>query len=112
MSFKFVVMNEVKQEWVLSPMLFAVYTDSLLKRLEDTLRGRFHMESCFTVANAYADNITHVLTQCKSAFETMMELCENYTCEFDILVLFNGINSNLLYFKGRSSNIMQSSYNI
>ena len=35
-STQFKVMNEVKQGGVLSPILFATYTDGLFKRLEDT----------------------------------------------------------------------------
>ena len=33
---QFTVMNGVKPGLVLSPILFAIYTDGLLKRLEDT----------------------------------------------------------------------------
>ena len=50
-------MNGVKQGGVLSPILFAFYTVDLLKRLEDTGVG-CHMLCRFTVALAYADDIT------------------------------------------------------
>ena len=56
-SSEFNVSNEVKQGKVLSPILFAIYTDGLLKRLEETGVG-CHMGSRFTGALAYADDIT------------------------------------------------------
>ena len=54
---QFTVMNGVKQGGVLSPILFAIYTEGLLKRLEDTGVG-CHMGCRFTGALAYADDIT------------------------------------------------------
>ena len=42
MSESFTVMNEVKQGGVLSPVLFAVYTDGLLLRLQES-RNSCHM---------------------------------------------------------------------
>ena len=53
----FTVRNGVKQGVVLSPLLFAIYTDSLLKRLEESGVG-CHMGVHFTRALAYADDIT------------------------------------------------------
>ena len=44
-------MNGVKQGVVLSPLLFAIYIDGLLKRLEDTGVG-YHMGCRFTGALA------------------------------------------------------------
>ena len=61
-SSEFTVSNGVKQGGLLSPILFAIYTDRLLKRLEETGVGR-HMGSCFTGALAYADDIT-LLASC------------------------------------------------
>ena len=56
-SICFIVRNGVKQGGVLSPLLFAIYTDSLLKRLEESGVG-CHMGGHFTGALAYADDIT------------------------------------------------------
>ena len=53
----FTVRNGVKQGGVLSPFLFAIYTDSLLKRLEESGLG-CHMGGHFTGALAYADDIS------------------------------------------------------
>ena len=49
-------MNGVKQSKVLSPISFAVYTDGLLKQLENTGAG-CHVCNRF-VGALYADNIT------------------------------------------------------
>ena len=56
-SFK--VCNGVKQGGVLSPILFAVYVDSLLGRLEQSGVG-CHIGGHFVVALAYADDVTLV----------------------------------------------------
>ena len=91
---QFTVMNGVKQGGVLSLILFAVYTYVLLKRLEDTRVG-CHMGCRFTGALAYADDIT-LLAPCKSALALMIDVCEQYAAEFDIL--FNGISKVNCYF--------------
>ena len=60
---KFNVVNGIKQGRVLSPILFTVYTDGLLKRVENI---RIYMESRFTEDISYADDIS-LLAPCKSA---------------------------------------------
>ena len=67
-------------------MLFAIYTDSLLKRLEESGVG-CHMSGHFTGALAYADDIT-LLSPSMSELRTLSTVCEEYTTEFD--VTFNG----------------------
>ena len=52
----------------------------------------------FTGALAYADDIT-LLAPCKSALSLMIDVCEQYAAEFDML--FNGSKSKLLFFKDR-----------
>ena len=51
------LMNGVKQGGVLSPILFAIYTNGLLKHLEDT-GVECHIGCRFTGALAYAGDIT------------------------------------------------------
>ena len=70
LSSEFTVSNGVKQGGVLSPILFAIYTDGLLKRLEETGVG-CHMGSRFTGALAYAYDIT-LLAPCKSALSILV----------------------------------------
>ena len=57
MSESFTVMNGIKQGGVLSPVLFAVYTDGLLLRLQESGIG-CHMGGHYAGALAYADDIT------------------------------------------------------
>ena len=104
LSKQFSVMNGVKQGGVLSPIIFAVYTDGLLERLKNTGVG-CHLGSRFVRALAYGDNIT-LLAPCKSALSIFIKVCENYAAEYDIM--FNGDKSKLLFFKGRSSVMMPS----
>ena len=59
-------------------------------------RVRCHMGCRFTGALVYADDIT-LLDPCKSALSIMIDVCEQYAAEFDIL--FNGSKSKLLLFK-------------
>ena len=55
-SESFTVMNGVKQGRVLSPVLFAVYTDGLLLRLQES-GIECHMGGHYAGALAYADDI-------------------------------------------------------
>ena len=89
------VRNEVKQGGALSPLLFAIYTDSILKRLEESGVG-CHMGGHFTGALAYADDIT---SPSISGLRTLSKVCEEYETEFD--VTFNGKTIQLLFFRGR-----------
>ena len=82
------VRNGVKPGGVLSPLLFATYTDSLLNRLEESGVG-CHLGGNFTGARAYADNIT-LLSPSMSGLRTLSKVCEEYATEFD--VTFNGKN--------------------
>ena len=89
--------NGVKKGGVLSPLLFAIYTDSLLKRLEESGVG-CHMGGYFTGALEYADDTT-LLSPSMFGLRTLSKVCEEYATEFD--VTFNGEKSQLLFFRGR-----------
>ena len=80
--------NGVKQGGVLSPLLFVIYTDSLLKRLEELGVG-CHIGGHFTGVLAYADDIT-LLSPSISGLRTLSKVYEEYATEFD--VTFNGKN--------------------
>ncbi len=97
MSNQFNVMNGVKQGGVLSPILFAIYMDGMLKRVEDAGIGCF-MNNNFVGSLAFADDVK-LLCPTMSGLQVMANICEKYASEFNIK--FNGSKSRLLLFKGR-----------
>ena len=78
----FTARNGAKQGGVLSPLLFAIYTDRLLKRLEESGVG-CNMGGHFTGALAYADDII-LLSPSMSGLRTLSKVCEEYVTEFDV----------------------------
>ena len=100
MSESFTVMNGVKQGGVLSPVLFAVYTDGLLLGLQES--GIVcHMGGQYADALAYAD-IT-LISPSMTGLRKMSSICEQYASDYDIL--FNGSKSKLLFFNGSCCNV-------
>ena len=101
MSESFTVMNGVKQGGVLSLALFAIYTDGLLLRLQESGIG-YHMGGHCAGALAYADDIT-LTSPSMTGLRKISSICEQYASEYNIL--FNGSKSKLLFFKGRCCNV-------
>ena len=101
MSESFIVMNGVKQGGVLSPVLFVVYTDGLLLKLQESGIG-CHMGGHYAGALAYADDIT-LISPSMTVLRKMSSICDQYASKYDIL--FNGSKSKLLFFKGRFCNV-------
>ena len=92
-SFK--VCNGVKQGGVLSPILFAVYVDSLLGRLEQSGVG-CHIGGHFVGVLAYADDVTLVAPS-RSGTRTLINVCEHFALDYDIT--FNGTKSQQMFLK-------------
>ena len=105
-SFK--VCNGVKRGGVLSPILFAVYVDSLLGRLEQSGVG-CHIGGHFVGALAYADDVTLVAPS-RSGIRTLINVCEQFALDYDIT--FNGTKSQLMFFKGRFSNVSACGFHV
>ena len=101
MSKSFTVINGVKQGGVLSPVLFAIYTDGLLFRLQEIGIG-CHIGGHYAGAPAHADDIT-LMSPSMAGLRRMSSICEHYASEYDIL--FNESKSKLLFFKGRCCNV-------
>lgn len=98
-SCPFKVSNGVKQGGVLSPILYSVYTDGLLRELEEsgfgcTIGNYYH--GCL----AYADDLA-LLAPTAYAMNNMVKICERYARNFDLL--FNADKSVYMYFQGRDN---------
>ena len=91
-SDEFSVSNGIKQGRVLSPILFCVYIDELLKRLKESEYGCYIGNTYFG-ALSYADDVT-LLCPTKSGINRMLKIIDNFSKEFD--VNFNHTKSKLL----------------
>ena len=79
--------NGIKQGGVLSPALFCVYMDELLRRLEASNVG-CHIGHQFMGAFSYADDLSLLAPSLKAA-QLMLEICEDHAMydmyEYDII---------------------------
>ena len=90
----FEVTNGVRQGGVLSPILFTVYIDNLLKLLSSSNVGCY-IGQLFVGALAYADDLV-ILAPTVKACKTLLKICETYADEYNIK--FNGDKSYLIVF--------------
>ena len=83
-STPFNVTNGVKQEGIVSPLLFCIYLDGLLLALRDSKVG------CYVGALAYADDVT-LLAPTARAMRIQLKICDEYSEKFRIV--FNATKS-------------------
>ena len=98
LSESFHVTNGVKQGGVISPVLFCIYMDGLLKNLENSGVGCY-IGRVFSGAFAYADDLT-ILCPSVGALKEMIAICCAYAQEFDIK--FNAKKSQLIIFRSNT----------
>ena len=91
-SQQYPICNGIKQGGVLSPILFAVFVDELLAKLQNSNAG-CQMEGVFMGAQGYADDIC-LLAPSASGMRKMLRICENFAEQFH--VLFNASKSALI----------------
>ena len=89
----FTVRSGVKQGGVLSSLLFAIYTDSLLKGLHVGC----YMGGHFTGALPYADDIT-LLSPSMFGLKTLSNVCGEHATEMSHLM---AKKCQLLFFRGK-----------
>ncbi len=77
-----IFVNSVKQVGVLTPLLFAVYIDGLLIRLEKTGMG-CHMCIHFIGTLAFANDL-NLLSPTLSGLKILIDVCVKYAKEFNI----------------------------
>ena len=92
LSQQFDCRNGVKQGAVLSPILFCVYMDELLRRLKKSNYG-CHIGTHYLGAVSYADDLTLIAPSLSAARE-MLKICQKFSEEYH--VQFNSQKSKLL----------------
>jgi hypothetical protein len=89
--------NGVRQGGVLSPVLFTLYVDILIKRLHASQIGCVVAGEYFGVLG-YADDIT-ILAPTANALRRMLDICEIFGREFHMT--YNAKKTVCIHFKGR-----------
>ena len=92
--------NGVRQGGVLSPILFTVYIDVLLQRLEASQIGCVVGGEYLGVLG-YADDVT-LLAPTVDALKSMLQMCETFGREFDIS--YNPRKTVCIQFKRKGAN--------
>ena len=106
-SARFECSNGIKQGGVISPVLFCIYMDELLVRLEKTGVGCY-MGHYFMGALCYADDLT-ILAPSVSSAQKLLTECEKYANEFN--VKFNSSKSVLVPFNVPDGQIIKLKLN-
>ena len=88
------ISNGVKQGGVLSPILYSVYVDNLIRILRDSKIGCMYNNKYMGIFT-YADDIS-LLYPTLSGIQKMLHICEEYA--FNYKITFNATKSQLLYF--------------
>ena len=83
LSEAFTVENGVKQGGILSPILFCVYMDELLNRINNSGLG-CHIGHKSYSGLGYADDVT-VLTPSVKALQMILHICEDFALEYNVL---------------------------
>ena len=92
--------NGVKQGGVMSPLLFTVYIDELLIRLQKCGYGCY-IGNSFYGALGYADDVI-LLSPTVNGMKCMLQVCTNYGKEYN--VLFNPEKTKLIHIQNIKSN--------
>ena len=93
--------NGVKQGGVMSPLLFTVYIDELLCRLQQSSVGCY-IGNKFCGALGYADDLI-LLAPTASALQCMLNVCTKYALEYN--VVFNENKTKLIYYPNTQSTV-------
>ena len=86
--------NGEKQGCVLSPVLFTVYLDELLRRMSNSRLGCY-IGNIFCGTLAYADDVI-ILAPSVASLCDMLSICESFANDYNII--FNSCKSKLLVF--------------
>ena len=105
-SSSFRITNGTRQGSVLSPMLFSVYLDDLLRKLRELELG-CHIGGWWYGALGYADDLI-LLAPNRETLQKMLVVCERYGDEHNLVFSTDPVpglsKTKCIYFSGRNSN--------
>ena len=93
-SEKYGIANGVMQDGVLSPILFGIYMNNLIKCLKNSNIG-CKIGNNYVGVFCYVDDLT-LISLIVTGLKFMLAICENYSDEYKIL--FNASQNELLHF--------------
>ena len=99
-SGQFIMTNGVKQGGVLSPLLFSIYVDPLIDKLNDSNLG-CHMGNICCNSFMYADDVI-ILSPTLHALKKLTGICENFGTEYSLT--FNPTKCVLMIFSNEDLN--------
>ncbi len=79
----FSIVNGIRQGGVISPLLFTIYADELIKSLEESQIG-CHIGHVYLGMMCYADDIV-LLCPTVGGLQRMMYICENFGSDYGVL---------------------------
>ena len=92
LSETFWVTNAVRQWGILSPLLFGVFIDELLDKLQNSGFG-CHIGHLYVGALGFADDLI-LICPTEAGIQKMLEICDSYAAEH--YLIFKGAKSQLL----------------
>ena len=102
-SDEFTIINGTRQGSVLSPLLFSVYLDDLLKELRKRQLG-CHIGGVWMGACGYADDLA-LLAPSRDVLQGMLNICESYALEHNLVFSTDPVaarsKTKCVYFCGR-----------
>ena len=110
-STQFTLANGVKQDGVISPILFSVYMDDLSTALNNSGigggGGGGYLERAFLNHLCNADDLC-IITLSSSGMQQLLNICPSYAIKQQLL--YNGSKSFTLCFKSKAIKIKQPSF--
>ena len=95
-SSEFMLTNGTRQGSVLSPILFSVYLDGLLRELRRKQLG-CTIGGCWVGALGYADDII-LLAPNREVLQIMLRICESYAADHNLVFSTDTSKTKCMYF--------------